>query len=57
MTENELSKLFLDIAFKIHTALGPGLFNWTKTIYLTRDRLMFQSAMTVEPLKMHSGRI
>ncbi|MBU4446634.1 GxxExxY protein [bacterium] len=25
MTENELSKLFLDIAFKIHTALGPGL--------------------------------
>lgn len=25
MTENELSKIFLDIAFKIHTALGPGL--------------------------------
>ena len=25
MTENELSKLFLDIAFKVHTALGPGL--------------------------------
>jgi GxxExxY protein len=25
MTENELSKLFLDIAFKIHTVLGPGL--------------------------------
>ena len=26
MTENELSKIFLDIAFKVHTALGPGLF-------------------------------
>ena len=26
MTENELSKFFLDIAFKVHTALGPGLF-------------------------------
>ncbi len=25
MTENELSKHFLDIAFKVHTALGPGL--------------------------------
>jgi len=25
MTENELSKLFLDIAFKVHTVLGPGL--------------------------------
>ncbi len=25
MTENELSKLFLDIAFKVHTTLGPGL--------------------------------
>jgi len=25
MTENGLSKLFLDIAFKVHTALGPGL--------------------------------
>lgn len=25
MTENELSKIFLDIAFKIHSALGPGL--------------------------------
>jgi len=25
LTENELSKLFLNIAFKVHTALGPGL--------------------------------
>ena len=25
MTENDLSKRFLDIAFKVHTALGPGL--------------------------------
>ena len=25
MTENELSKTFLDIAFKVHKTLGPGL--------------------------------
>lgn len=25
MTENELAKRFLDIAFKVHIALGPGL--------------------------------
>jgi GxxExxY protein len=25
MTENELSKIIVDIAFKIHTRLGPGL--------------------------------
>jgi len=26
MTENELSKLVLDVAFKIHRQYGPGLF-------------------------------
>ena len=25
MTENELSKIIVDIAFQIHTKLGPGL--------------------------------
>ena len=25
MTENEISKIVLDCAFKVHTALGPGL--------------------------------
>jgi GxxExxY protein len=25
MTENELSKLIVDVAFRIHTKLGPGL--------------------------------
>lgn len=25
MTENEISKVILDCAFKVHTALGPGL--------------------------------
>jgi len=25
MTENELSQIVVDVAFKIHTALGPGL--------------------------------
>jgi GxxExxY protein len=26
MTENELSKVILDVAFEIHKTLGPGLF-------------------------------
>ena len=25
MTENELSKIFVDVSYKIHTNLGPGL--------------------------------
>jgi len=25
MTENEISKLIVDVAFKVHTKLGPGL--------------------------------
>jgi GxxExxY protein len=25
MTENEISKIILDCAFKVHSALGPGL--------------------------------
>jgi GxxExxY protein len=25
MTENEISKLIVDVAFKVHTQLGPGL--------------------------------
>jgi len=27
MNENEVAKNFLDMAFKIHTKFGPGLFN------------------------------
>jgi len=26
MTENEISKIIVDLSFKIHTELGPGLF-------------------------------
>jgi len=29
MTENEISKIILDCAFKVHTALGPGLLEST----------------------------
>ena len=25
MTENEISKIILDCAFKVHTTIGPGL--------------------------------
>ncbi|MGI8636480.1 MAG: GxxExxY protein, partial [Segetibacter sp.] len=26
MTENEISKIVVDLCFRIHTAYGPGLF-------------------------------
>ena len=29
MTENEISKIILDCAFKVHTVLGPGLLEST----------------------------
>jgi GxxExxY protein len=29
MGENEISKIILDCAFKVHTALGPGLLERT----------------------------
>ncbi|NEW84862.1 MAG: GxxExxY protein [Mariniphaga sp.] len=29
MTENEISKIILDCAFKVHTTLGPGLLEST----------------------------
>lgn len=27
MTENELSKIIVDLCFKVHKTLGPGLFD------------------------------
>lgn len=31
MTENEIARIIVDVAFKIHTTLGPGLF---ESVYL-----------------------
>jgi hypothetical protein len=35
MNENELSKIIVDVAFKIHTQLGPGLLE------LVYEEIMF----------------
>ena len=37
MTENELSRLIVDSAFKIHTTLGPGLFESVYEVTLAHE--------------------
>ena len=37
MTENEISKLVVDAAFKLHTELGPGLLESVYEALLTRE--------------------
>ena len=51
MTENEISKLFLDIAFRVHKYLGPGLF---ESVYeniicyeLEKEKVPFESQKTL----------
>lgn len=63
MTENEISKLVVDICFKIHKQYGPGLFEsvyeeifcyeWTKTeIPFTRQQAI---PLVHEEIKMDAG--
>ena len=37
MTENEVAKIVVDAAFKIHTALGPGLLESVYEVVLARE--------------------
>jgi GxxExxY protein len=37
MTENELSRIIVDSAFKIHTTLGPGLFESVYEITMAHE--------------------
>jgi len=37
MNENELSKIILDAAFKIHTRLGPGLLETVYEVILAHE--------------------
>lgn len=37
MNENEISKIVLDAAFRVHTVLGPGLFESVYEAALTHD--------------------
>jgi GxxExxY protein len=50
MTENELSKVVLDVAFKIHKELGPGLF---ESVY---EAIMAYELMNEYNLKVHRQR-
>ena len=46
MNENELSKIILDAAFKIHTRLGPGLLETVYEVVLAHE--LRKSGLTVE---------
>jgi GxxExxY protein len=50
MNENELSKVVLDVAFKIHKELGPGLF---ESVYET---IMAYELMNEYNLRVHRQR-
>ncbi len=63
MTENELSKEIVNAAFKIHTTLGPGLFEsvYEKTMIHELEkrqiRVIFQPGLPVvyESVRMNLG--
>jgi len=50
MNENELSKVVLDVAFKIHKKLGPGLF---ESVY---EAIMAYELMNEYGLNVHRQR-
>jgi GxxExxY protein len=50
MNENELSKVVLDVAFKIHKQLGPGLF---ESVY---EAIMAYELMNEYNLNVHRQR-
>lgn len=63
MTENEISKLIVDLCFKIHKQYGPGLFEsvyeeifsyeWSKNgIFFTRQQGI---PLVHEDIKMEAG--
>jgi GxxExxY protein len=37
MTENEIAKVVVDAAYKVHTTLGPGLLESVYEIVLTHE--------------------
>ena len=46
MNENELSKIILDASFKIHTRLGPGLYETVYEVILAHE--LRKAGLTVE---------
>lgn len=49
MTENQISKIILDCAFKVHTNLGPGLLENTYKECLLYE--LIKAGLTVEKEK------
>jgi GxxExxY protein len=49
MTENEIAKIVVDAAFKVHTALGPGLLESVYEVVLARE--LEQRGLKVERQK------
>lgn len=49
MTENEISKIILDCAFKVHTTLGPGLLESSYRTCLAYE--LRKAGLTVEEEK------
>jgi len=49
MTENEIGKIVVDCAFKVHKALGPGLLESTYEVCLRYE--LMQSGLAVEQQK------
>lgn len=37
MTENEIAKLVVDAAFRVHTKLGPGIFEIVYEVTLAHE--------------------
>jgi GxxExxY protein len=50
MSENELAKIVLDVAFKIHREVGPGLF---ESVY---EAIMAYELLSEHKLKVHRQR-
>lgn len=63
MTENELSRIIVDSAFKIHTTLGPGLLESVYEVVLVHElelrglEVVYQQAIPVvyEGVKLELG--
>ena len=47
MTENEISKIVVDIAYKVHTKIGPGLL---ESVYEEKKAAMSGQGVTYQDI-------
>lgn len=57
MTENELSKIIVDIYYKIHTKLGPGLLESDFRNLISRRTCQCSSKTSFNPYKNNQYEI